>query len=187
MITAALAVGAGLVIGLATGGRTANLGRHPMFGWPLLIVAFAAQSLAQVGGLQRIAYPLVLLSYVVLLVFAARNLHLVGMGVVLVGIALNAAVVLINHGMPVRPSAAAAAGIERLAAVHHTERESDTLLVLADVVPARAIGEVLSIGDLVLAVGLGNVVVRMTRPRAARSAGARRPRRLHGLNAVPSQ
>jgi hypothetical protein len=176
MVTAALAVVVGLVIGRATGGSTAAFARLSLRTWPLLVGGAVMQTLAQIDALDRIAYPLVVASYAALLVVGVRNLHLVGMGLVVAGIALNASVIVANHGMPVRPSAAEAAGVDRVAAGHHFERPSDRLVALGDVLPARPLGEVLSVGDLILAVGLADLVVRMTRRGPARSV-YRQPRR----------
>jgi len=168
MVTAVVAALIGLVVGRATRGRFSAVAEHPVRTWPLLGGGAALQLVAHVGA-ERLAYPLVLLSYVALAAFAARNLHLVGMGLVLVAITVNGGVIALNHGMPVRPEAAADAGVRELGPAHHLERDSDRLLVLADVIPLRATGEVLSLGDLVFAVGLADVTARVLHPRPRRS------------------
>jgi hypothetical protein len=174
MLTAAAAGLVGLVVGLATGGRTVHVAEHRVRSWGLLVGAVTLQSVAQVGpdGLALAAY---LVSYGLLGAFAVRNLHLVGIGLVATGLALNAGVMLVNGGMPVRPSAAEAAGVEALGAAHHLEGAGDVLMPLADVIPFGLTGEVLSFGDLVFAVGLADVVAHALRPRPQRSAH-RRPR-----------
>jgi hypothetical protein len=102
------------------------------------------------------------------------NLHLRGMGVVLVGLALNALVIGVNQGMPVRlPDDATAAQRDAVdeSAKHHVERESDHLVVLADIIPIPGGGLTrASFGDLILAVGFVDVVVQLSRPPRRRSA-----------------
>jgi hypothetical protein len=49
-------------------------------------------------------------------------------------------------------------------ALHHEQRSSDKLLILGDVVPISPIGEVVTFGDLILAVGLIDVIVHLMRP-----------------------
>ena len=185
MLTAATAAVAGLIVGRATGGRVSRVGEHPIRTWALLAAGAALQALAHVGGLQRVAFLMVVASYVALAAFAARNLHLVGMGLVLVAIVLNGVTIAVNHGMPVRAPAAEALGLRQLGPAHHLERGSDRLLVLADVIPLRITGEVLSFGDLVLAVGLADVVARVMQPRPSRSTlRGRRPSGRHALRSA---
>jgi hypothetical protein len=113
-------------------------------------------------------FGLVLLSYLLLMVFVVSNLHLRGMGVVLVGLALNALVIGINQGMPVRlPDDATPAQRAEVdgSAKHHVERGSDHLVVFADIIPIPGGGLTrASFGDLVLAVGFVDVVVQLARP-----------------------
>jgi hypothetical protein len=100
------------------------------------------------------------------------NLHLVGMPVVALGLLLNTVVLVANGAMPVRPEAlAAAAGTtvdevaaRDLGARHRLEATGDRLTFLGDVVPVRPLGEVVSFGDLIVAVGLTDVVYRLVRP-----------------------
>jgi hypothetical protein len=87
---------------------------------------------------------------------------------------LNIAVILPNGGMPVRTAAVVDAGIvesEEVARIdvgsrRHLERDDDVLVPLGDVIPLAPLREVVSVGDLVLAAGLGTVVFRLLRPRA---------------------
>jgi hypothetical protein len=115
----------------------------------------------------------VVASYVALVAFAAANLRHVGMGVALVGLSLNTLVILVNGGMPVRPGAVAAVGLDPaqldaadLGAKRHLEGPDDQLAFLGDVLPLRPLREVVSVGDVVLAGGVAIVLFRLLRPRA---------------------
>src|SRR5688500_4151935 len=108
MLFTAVAVAVGIAIGLLAGGRLQHVGERAFHGVPLLVVGVGLQLVS--GLLRDVSVTLVLLSYVALLLFCARNLRIVGMGVVLVGLAMNALVIGVNGGMPVRRSAVVAAG-----------------------------------------------------------------------------
>lgn len=166
----------GLVIGFARRGRLSHMSRKSLRGWMLLAAGIATQAAAgRIGGPDATT-TLVLASYILLLVFAAMNLHLIGMGVVMVGMASNAMVIGLNDGMPIRPSAVVAAGLatpeeaERMRAdvKRRPEQPSDRLVVLADIVPVPPLREVVSFGDLAIGVGVADVIVHLMRPRNRR-------------------
>ena len=97
----------------------------------------------------------------------------------LVGLALNLAVVVPNGGMPVSADAVRIAGgsVDRIpmagSAKHHLMTEEDVVRPLADVIPAPPpVGDVLSIGDLFLYAGLASFVVLVM---LGRSGENRRP------------
>lgn len=170
MLFTAVAVAVGIAVGLLTGGRLHHLGERTFHAVPLLVGGVALQLLS--GVLTDISVALVLLSYVLLLAFCAMNLRLVGMGIVLVGLALNSLVIGVNGGMPVRRSAVVAAGIAgyddipeiRLKGKRHFEDDDDRLMFLADIIPIPGLQEVLSIGDVVMSVGVANVLAHLLRP-----------------------
>lgn len=175
----AVALAVGLVAGLAAGGRPSNAASCTFHLWPALVVGVVLQGVPELLGLEgSAAYAAVACSYTALLAFAAANLRLTGMAVVLVGLALNTAAILPNGGMPVRGPALVQAGIVEpddvgaldFGSKRHLERDDDVLVVLGDVVPVPPFREVLSIGDLLLSAGLAAVVFRLLRP--ARSASA---------------
>lgn len=170
----AVAVAAGLLIGLVARGRFSNINRRALRGWALLAIGIATQAAAgRIGGAEWTT-PLVLVSYALLLAFAACNLHLAGMGVVMVGMVANAAVIGLNDGMPIRPTAVVAAGLatpeqaERMRAdvKRRPERAGDRLVLLADIVPVAPLREVVSFGDLAIGVGVADVIVHLMRPRS---------------------
>ena len=169
----AVAIAAGLVIGLVRGGRLANLGDAAFRLWPLLVVGIVVQGAAAFTGDSGLGVSLILASYVLLITFCALNLRHAGMGVVLVGIALNLTVMALNGGMPVRPEAIVAAGIATADEVddldfgtkRHLETDDDRLVVLGDIIPVPVAGEVLSFGDLAMSVGIAAVLVNLMRRR----------------------
>ncbi|HWH33707.1 MAG TPA: DUF5317 family protein [Acidimicrobiales bacterium] len=176
MRVALVALVGGLVLGLAAGGRPANAARARLR-WPSLavvavILAWAPRLLEATASAAAV---LVLCSLLALLAFALANLRLVGMAVVAVGLAANATVIAANEGMPVDPQAVIAAGLAEpgdailieLGTAQRWQDGDDRLVVLGDIVPVSAVGEVASFGDLVLAAGLADVAYRLLRPRHA--------------------
>ena len=167
---AALAIAIGLIAGVATGGRLRHLARKRFRLLPSVAAAAVIQVVVEFDGVPA-PLPLLVVSYVLLVVFCAANLVHTGMGIVLVGIALNGIVITANGGMPVRQSAVREAGLttgETAIAIdevkRHVERPSDRLLPLADIIPIEFFREVVSLGDLVLAVGYADLVANLLRP-----------------------
>src|SRR5438270_8929182 len=97
----AIAVTVGLLVGLATGGRLQHLGERQFHWWGLLV----AGVVLQLPFLDRLGFGGLLASYCFLLGFAIANLRLVGMVLVVIGIAMNILVIAVNQGMPVRRDA----------------------------------------------------------------------------------
>lgn len=145
--TVALVVG--LVAGVAAGGRLSNIGRRSFRAWPLVAAGIVLQMAPTATTL--------VLSYLCLLAFALVNLRTPGVGLIACGLALNALVVWVNDGMPVHN------GDPALSGKRHAETSDDRLTFLDDRVPVDPLGEVLSFGDLVLAVGLTATTASMVR------------------------
>lgn len=170
----AIALALGLLAGLLAGGRPSHAAGHPLRWWPALAAGAAVQWVPELLAVpEDAAFAAVVASYAALAAFAVANITMVGMPVVLVGLALNTAVIVANGGMPVRAEAVAAAGIadtrEEVAALdygskRHLERDDDRLTILGDVIPVPPLREVLSFGDLILAAGVADVVFRLLRP-----------------------
>ena len=172
LIVAGLALVLGAAVGLVRGGRPGNIGHHRLRAWWLVVVGFGLQAAADRLDLGSFGTVAVLLGAVALLAFAAVNPHLVGIGVVAVGVAANALVIGLNNGMPVRPSAVVAAHIASPADEatlsygyrHHRQGGDDRLVGLADIIPIPAFHEVVSFGDLILALGVAAAVARLLGP-----------------------
>src|SRR5439155_2969126 len=169
MVFTALAAGVGLLIGVVSGGSLRRLGERRFHLWPLLPLGVVLQ----LPFADRLGFGSLLASYGCLLAFALANSRLVGMGLVAVGIALNTIPIAANRGMPDDRDAIVAARITTAAKVktlhldrkHHLEPKSDTLTELADIIPVRPLKEVVSFGDVVLAVGVADVIYHLLRPR----------------------
>lgn len=122
---------------------------------------------------------LLIASFGLLLAFAGANIQFAGFGVVVIGIALNVVTITVNEGMPVRAEAIVAAGIAEWSEVpdlnygtkRHLERPDDQLMVISDIIPVPGLKQVLSFGDIVLSVGVADLIMHLLRPR-------RRPRGL---------
>ena len=164
-VTLALALGVALV----TGGRLRNIAATELR-YPGILAAAAGIQLALEilhptrGTAGHLASALLVVSYVFLLLFCAANFRLRGLAVVAVGIALNGAVVAVNHGMPIRAPKAAVEATTK----HHAERPSDRVTFLGDIILVPALRQSLSFGDLIMLVGLVDVLFHCSRNPATR-------------------
>jgi hypothetical protein len=104
----------------------------------------------------------------------------VGLSLVDVGWTLNLLVIIPNRGMPVSGSALVHAGIVPSTSVtvghlskHVSVNHSTVLSALGDVIPLSWFRSVISIGDIVMAVGIGLLVATALKgPAAGHSPGA---------------
>lgn len=178
MAYAVVAIVLGGVLGLVTGGRLQNLGEHRLAAWWLMPVGVGLQLLGafRAGSDSDTAFALLLASYAALAGFAAANWRIFGMVVVAVGLGLNFLVIAVNEGMPVRRAAVIDAGIAandnevskiELKAKHHYETSDDTLMPLADIIPVRPLREVLSVGDVVMSIGIAAAIAALLRKEPA--------------------
>lgn len=148
-------------------GSWSRLVRTPLHARWLLVPVVAIPIVLRVVELPTdrigtLGFGLYLAAYGLLLVFCLLNLSVRGMVVVAVGVALNALVLGLNHGMPT--IAVDGVPVERTAL--HSPRESTDLLPwLGDVIVVPVTRETLSFGDLIIGVGLVNVVFWASRPR----------------------
>jgi hypothetical protein len=167
---------AGIVAGIAAGGRPRYASLRPIRWVLVLLAGVALQLVAVVADVnETVGLACLLASYALLIVFALVNIRLVGMPIVLVGLLLNGAVIAANQGMPVRADAIATVDDSRTPAEilaldfdakRHIEEPGDRFTVLGDAVPIEPLRQVVSFGDLILAFGLLNLVFRMLRPHA---------------------
>jgi hypothetical protein len=138
---------------------------------------------AQLNG--NTAVLLAVASLAGLVGFSVANLHLTGMGVMMIGLSVNLFAIMANGGMPVSARALVAAKIVNadevahveLRGARHLESPFDAITVLGDIIPMRR--QVVSFGDLIIAVATADVVAHL----------ARRQRRRQGSmsNANPDQ
>lgn len=169
-----VAILAGIAIGYMRGGRLKALADAHVHWWYALVAAIALQVAAVLtdGDLGRY---LLLSSFALIIVFTARNFTRAGMGVVLLGVAANALVIGVNEGMPVREEAIIRSGLAdedeiddfEFNSKWHLETEDDQLTFLGDIIPVPGAREVLSFGDLIMAVGVADVIVHLMRPTGA--------------------
>jgi hypothetical protein len=163
------AVGAALV-GRVRGGSLDALAATKLR-WPVFLVAglglqigFALWSPSWTN--EAIAVAVVIASDVLVGVFVVANRRLAGMVTIGMGLLLNLVVIAANGAMPVSPGAARIAGA-RVPGPHpdikHERLGRATILpLLGDVIPLPHLGEVMSVGDVVLAIGIARLVYLRT-------------------------
>lgn len=156
-----------LTVAVVRGGRLSNLGDIRLRLWFLLPLALLMQSstllLSNDGWTATLGSWLILLSYVPLLAVVVINRDRKGMWLAGIGVLMNFLVIALNGGMPVLEGAVVVAsgfqsGLDVATDFKHVPLDASTRLTfLADVIPLRIFGEgqVLSLGDVFLAVGLG--------------------------------
>ena len=174
-----------MAIAILRGGRLSNLGDIHLRLWWLLPLGFAMQFAARFVPSQRsgLGVGLILASYVPLVILVLLNRDRPGLWLAGFGVLMNFTVILINGGMPVLAEAAEVAsgfapGDPVIAESYkHVVLNRDSLLpFLADVIPIRIAnyGQVLSLGDVFLAVGLGRFIeFELRRPVRWFKRGAR--------------
>jgi hypothetical protein len=174
----AIAIVVAILVVPLTGGQFARLTNIRLHRVWLLFAGLGLQILLELVDLPKARYDdvglaLLLLSYVFIIGFGLSNLLLTGMGVITVGIAMNAFVIALNQGLPYRyPEGTKAETTVK----HRPEKPNDILPALGDtIVLGDPVDAAISFGDLVIAVGLVDLTFRASRrPRRSRSR-ARRP------------
>jgi hypothetical protein len=171
VVLIALTLIVGILIGLALGGSLRDFPTIGVRGWPLALVGVVLQFLNPAGAL---GHATVLASFALLLAFAGLNLGAPGFLLIVVGLALNAVVIAANGGMPVAREAVVRSGQESAfsdlrehgGAKHHLADDGSVLLTLGDAIGIpRPIGQAVSVGDLVLDVGIAWYIAAATLPR----------------------
>lgn len=162
------------VIGLAQGRRPVGFPAVQVgWGW-LAVVGIAIQLLPLSGGQ---AFAALVVSFLLLLAFAALNVRAPGFLLILVGLGLNLSVIAGNHGMPVTELALRDSGqsstigelVEHGGAKHHLADTGTRLLPLADVIALpEPIGQAISLGDICVHLGAGWFIVAGMQPGAQR-------------------
>ncbi|HEV2754183.1 MAG TPA: DUF5317 domain-containing protein [Actinomycetota bacterium] len=149
----------------------------------LVFVYWDPEWLGETGGL-----AVVLASNAAVATWLFANRTLPGLTLAGAGMALNVLVIAANGAMPVLERSAEAAGVTRSledASLKHEPLDEDTALPwLGDAIPVPPFKEVLSVGDVVLALGLARVVdARMMahrKPRHRADAAGEGPRSASG-------
>jgi hypothetical protein len=173
LVVSVLSICVGLYAGLLAGGLVRNIAAARLRWWGLVVLGVILPVVVDRTDPSR-SVLLIVIALAALLLFARRNRHLPGMGVVAAGVFLNLLVVVVNGGMPVRADAVVAAGLAtedeiefvEISGVQRLEEPGDRLMFLADVIPLEATRQVLSVGDLVILGGLGVVAGNLVRGRA---------------------
>ena len=185
MLWLAMVLFLSMTIAILRGGRMVNLGDIHLHHWWLLPLGFVLQIGAQFVPRSAATWgvALILLSYVPLLLLVIINRDRPGLWLAGLGVLMNFVVIALNGGMPVLAEAAEVAsgfapGAPEIAEgfKHVILNETSRLVFLADVIPIRIAnyGQVLSLGDVFLAVGLGRFVeFELRRPIRWFKRGAR--------------
>ena len=170
-------------IAILRGGRLSNLGDIHLRLWWLLPLGFALQIAARYAPSSELGVTLILLSYLPLIILVLLNKERPGLWLAGFGVLMNFSVIALNGGMPVLAEAAEVAsgfapGDPVIAESYkHVVLNRDSLMpFLADVIPIRVlnIGQVLSLGDVFLAFGLGRFIeFELRRPVRWFKRGAR--------------
>jgi hypothetical protein len=162
-----------LVLVPLTGGSFKRLARLDFEAPWLLFVGLGIQLVVELTPIvpasraDDVGFALLLVSYVAILSFGVLNVRITGMSVVTIGIALNVLVIALNQGMPYR--APERTKLETTVK-HRPERRDDILTLLDDrIIVPGPLGESVSFGDLILAVGIIDVTYRASR-RVRRTA-----------------
>lgn len=181
-----------IYLGYLFGGRLYKIESLRPRWWGLVIAGLAVQFVPLPEGATGtdlvVRTAVLALSYTLLVAFAAINLRMPGMVLVLIGLAGNFAVIGINGGMPVSAEALRNSGQEEILEFlreegsdkHHLLTDEDELTFLADVIAVRPpIGQAISVGDLFIYGGLVWLVVAAMRAPFRRSASSaeRKPHR----------
>ncbi|MFL6137029.1 MAG: DUF5317 domain-containing protein [Frankiaceae bacterium] len=187
MALVAIVLALAVLLGRALSGRLRRLAALPVAGWPLLVLA----ALAEIGGglaaragsgSGHVAGAVAATALVV--AFLAVNRALQGIPLVAGGLLLNALVIAANGAMPVSAWAATRAGVDvapiaaGLDQGHALLGAGTALPALADRIPLPlpVVPEVLSAGDVLIAAGLGLLVLTGMTTGARYDDGLRRRR-----------
>ena len=186
MLWLAIVLFIALAMAVLRGGRLSNLGDVELRYWWLLLVALGLQVstawLPDASWAEGLGLAMVLISYALLMGLVLINRTRPGMWLAGLGVLMNFTVIALNGGMPVLAEAAEVASGFAVSApdlsgsYKHVLLESGSrLTAFADVIPVRiaGIGQVISLGDVFLAVGLGRFLEHeLRRPRRYFKRGA---------------
>lgn len=157
--------GASLLVCLIRKGKLKNLQHVYISGWYLLFISGILQIILTLGYLEDFFYPIVILSYALILICLALNFHKFSMMITFIGVLLNSVVIAFNQGfMPVSSKGLEIAGYNmssitsvRLDTFHALITDTTHLTFLADIIPIPKpylFPQMLSIGDFFIMVGV---------------------------------
>ena len=191
-----------IYLGYLFGGRLKRLESLRPRWWGLVIAGLGIQFVPLpegTAGTDLVVRTAVLaISYTLLVTFAAVNIRMPGMVLVLVGLACNFTVIVVNGGMPASASALIDSGQRDVlvslrnegADKHHLLTDDDQLTFLADVIAVpQPIGQAVSIGDVFVYAGLVWLVIATMRgwTPSERPEGSRRHRGRHRQGAATEE
>jgi hypothetical protein len=178
-------------LGYAFAGRLHRLESIRPRWWGLVILGLGIQFIPLPEGVAgtdlAIRTVVLAISYSLLIAFGLANVRMPGMSLVVIGLACNMTVIVVNGGMPASAQALTDSGQEDVLAYlqdqgadkHHLLNDDDQLTFLADVISVpQPIGQAVSAGDIFVYAGLTWLIVAAMRgwTPSARPAGSR-PRR----------
>lgn len=186
MLWLAIVIFIALAIAILRGGRLVNLGDIELRSWWLLFIAlglqFGTRFLPDEQWSSWVGVAMVLVSFALLMVLVLLNRTKPGMWIAGLGVLMNFIVIAVNGGMPVLVGAAEVASGFTVtdpdlsgSFKHVLLDQTSHLTFFADVIPLRliGIGEVISLGDIFLALGLGVFLEHeLRRPRRYFKRGA---------------
>lgn len=182
LIGVVLAVG----VALLRGGRFSHAAGNELHWLPVLVTGLLVQTLLDALAARELVghagtVALLLISEAAVLGFCVRNWYRDGMALIGLGFSLNVLVILANGGMPVGQDAIRAMGGDPTTAVlagkHHLATAATTFPWLADVIPLRPVGLIVSLGDVVLVAGMVPFAHDMMTPDGPVTRVGRRRRR----------
>jgi hypothetical protein len=178
MLGPLIAVGVGIAASLATGGSLERLGGVKFRYLPLFWLSLVVSLVTGFGpdGIGHYGPALVVLSNVLLIVFAVTNRGVPGLVLVAVGVFLNALVITLNGAMPVSTDAARqVASTQTVASVKHEALSNETVFpLLADRIPMGPTQQVWSVGDFLMVAGFFVMGFGMPRRRGPAPVAPRR-------------
>jgi Family of unknown function (DUF5317) len=193
VLLTAFALMIGALSGLVAGGRLRNLSdvdlRWTFVPWGWLFASVFADRIGGNGG-----FYVFLAGMACLVLFAFANLsQAAGMKLIFIGALINLFMTVNNHGMPYSVNAMHNAGVlpqkyndqPKVTVASHPQRRGDQLVLLGDVIPVPPLKIVVSIGDVIVALGFAMMAANsLTGRRGRRSIGASVPR--HVATATPT-
>lgn len=176
MILNAVGIVIGVLVGAVNGGRFAHVAQRKLRAWGVLPLAAACFAIPELIDNVHGAGAMHTLGFAAFAMFGIANLNLVAIPVVLFGVALNLIPLTFNGVMPVSQAAAVTVDLGKfdefddvdLGPGRAIESTTQRFVFLGDTIPISPIGQAISFGDLIIALGLANVAFRLLKPRRVR-------------------